>query len=220
MNTKTEESTNMETNTEVIGGSVVQQAARDREGGASVARTEEMEKKKEPKTSEDKNRSKAKLNTETEETTNMEADTETIGEAGLKQWEDWGEDDLEEKNTINDEELINQRSIQSFQRRENELSNNVAIESIGAMEEHNSTNQKEGERDNCGSDKEEMKEDEGKTTETSVASDEESREETEVDLQTQREEVYIDIETLQSQIDNCHDDHLEDLEKQMKTIKK
>ena len=60
-----------------------------------------------------------------------------------------------------------------------------------------------------------MKEDEGKTTETSVASNEESREETDVDLQNRRGELYIDIETLQSQIDNCHDDHLEDLEKQM-----
>ena len=144
---------------------------------------------KEPKTSEYKNRSKAKLTTETEEATNMEADTETIGEAGLKRWEDWDEDDLEEKNTINDEELINQRSIQSFQRREKELSNNVAMESIGTMEEHNSTNQKERERDNRGSDKEEMKEDEGKTTETSVASDEESREETDVDLQNRRGEL-------------------------------
>ena len=89
------------------------------------------------------------------------------------------------------------------------------MDSIGAMKQHNSTNHKEGERDNRGSDEEEMKEDEGKTTETSVASDKESREETDVDLQNRRGELYIDIETLQSQIDNCHDDQLEDLEKQM-----
>ena len=102
----------------------------------------------------------------------------------IEGWDDWDEYDLEEKNTIDDEELIKQKSVQSFQRREKELINNVAMESIGAMEEHNSTNQKEGERDNRGLDKEETKEDEGTTTETSVASDEESREETDVDLQT------------------------------------
>ena len=91
----------------------------------------------------------------------------------------------------------------------------VAMDSIGAMEEDNSTNHKEGERDNRGSDKGEMKEDEGKTTETLVVSDEESREEIDVDLQNRRGELDIDIETIQSQIDNCRDDQLEDLQKQM-----
>ena len=89
------------------------------------------------------------------------------------------------------------------------------MEFIGAMEEHNSTNQKEGERDNRGSDEEKMKEDEGKTTETQIASDEVSREEINVDLPNLRGELDIDIEILQNQIDNCHDDQLEDLEKQM-----
>ena len=92
------------------------------------------------------------------------------------------------------------------------------MDSIGAMEEDNSTNHKEGERDDRGSEEGEMKEDEGKTTETLVASDEESREEIDVDLQNRRGELDIDIETLQSQIGNCHDDLLEDLKKQMMVL--
>ena len=82
-------------------------------------------------------------------------------------------------------------------------------------EDNNSTTSKEEERDSRKSEEGEIMEDERKITETSVASDEENREEIYVDLQTRREEVYIDIDTLQSQIENCQDDHLEDLEKQM-----
>ena len=41
------------------------------------------------------------------------------------------------------------------------------------------------------------------------------REENEKDLQIRRKNVYKDIETLQSEIENCHDDQLEDLEKEM-----
>ena len=111
---------------------------------------------------------------------------------------------------MDDEELIKQRSVQSFQRRKKELNTIDATE-----EDKKGTISQEGERDSRKLEKGEIMEDKRKITETSVASDEENREENEVDLQTRRKEVYIDIETLQSQIDNCHDDHLEDLEKQM-----
>ena len=99
-NTETEEATNMEANTEVIGGLGLQQEKRERKGGVAA---------------------------ETKETTNMEAEKEAIGEVGLQQhvdkrgatavhtkdneWDSWDEYDVGDENTVDDEELIKQRSV-------------------------------------------------------------------------------------------------------------
>ena len=158
---KTEEATNMEADTEVIGVLVLQQqAARGREGGASAARTEEMEEKKEPKTSKDKNRSKAdeaglqqhldKQGAAAAHTDNNRLMEGTKSYKGIKcgqgivieGWDHWDDYDLEEENIMDDEELIKQRSFQSFQRRKKELNTIDTTE-----KDKNSTMSEEGERD-------------------------------------------------------------------------
>ena len=94
INTETKEATSMEADTEVIGGLGLQQQSESfNEERVAVARTEEMEEKKEPKINKNniENRSEAKLNTKTEKATSMGADTEAIGELGLQQHVDkWG----------------------------------------------------------------------------------------------------------------------------------
>ena len=72
----------MEADTEVIGGSALQQhLKRFFKEGAAAAHKEEMEEKKEQKINEDNigNNKEMKMNTETEEATNMRAETEVIG---------------------------------------------------------------------------------------------------------------------------------------------
>ena len=95
----------------------------------------------------------------------------------IEGWDDLDNYDVEDEETMDDEELIKQRSVQSFQRRKKELNTIDATE-----EDKNSTISKEGERDSRKLEEGEIMEDKRKITETSVASDEENREENEVDL--------------------------------------
>ena len=87
----------------------------------------------------------------------------------------WDSDELGEENTMDDENLIQQRSLQSFQRRTKDLNNTIgATGATGATEEDNNrTISKDGERDDSrGLEEGEIVEDEGKNTEAAVASDE------------------------------------------------
>ena len=214
-NTEKEEATNTKANTETIGVLGLQQEERERKGGmAAETKEATMEDKTEAGEADRQQEDKRDATDAQTEVEKLRARTYKSTKCGqgivIEGWDDLDDYDVEDEYTMDDEELIKQRSAQSFQRRKAELNTIDDTE-----EDKNSTIRKEGKQDNHRLEKGEIMEDKRKLTETPVASDEENREEKEVDLQTRREDIYIDIETLQRQIDNCHDDQLEDLEKEM-----
>ena len=98
LNTETEEATSMGADTEVIGGSGLRQhVERFHERGATAARTED--------------------NNIMEEIGSIKG-TIDGGEVDFDDWDKWESDDVEEKNTMDeDEKLIQQQRMQIFQRR-------------------------------------------------------------------------------------------------------